>query len=65
MTSVSQTPGFRFSDLSEEAQWTLSAMKQSQICLESWDLSENDREYHRNMIANCARSLREEWYPSN
>jgi len=65
MTSVSQTPGFRFSDLSEEAQWTLSAMKQSQICLESWDdLSEEDREYHCNMISRCAKELRKIWYPS-
>ena len=66
MTSVSQTPGFRFSDLSKEAQWTLSAMKQSQICLESWDdLSEEDREYHYNMISRCAKELRKIWYPSN
>lgn len=63
--SVSQTPGFRFSDLDYEVQDLISAIKQSEICLERWDLDEYDRQFHRNLIANCARALREEWYPSN
>jgi len=64
MTSVSQTTGFRFSDLNEEVQWTLSAMKQSQICLEHWDLTEDEKEFHYNMISRCAKELRKIWYPS-
>ena len=64
--SVAQTPGYRFCDLSIEEQDIISAMKQSQICLESWDdLSEEDREYHYNMISRCAKELRKIWYPSN
>jgi hypothetical protein len=63
MTSVSQTPGFRFTDLDAEEQLTLSAMKQSQICLEHWDLTEDEREFHYN-ISRCAEELRKIWYPS-
>jgi len=55
--SVAQTPGYRFCDLSIEEQEIISAMKQSQICLESWDLCESDRQYHRNMISRCASEL--------
>ena len=63
--TVSQTPGFRFTDLDAESQLTLSAMKQSQFCLERLELTENEKEFHYNMISRCAEELRKVWYPSN
>jgi len=63
--SVSQTPGFRFSDLDYDVQDLISAIKQSEICLERWDLDEYDRQFHRNLIANCAKQLRNIWYPES
>jgi len=63
--SVSQTPGFRFSDLDYEVQDLISAIKQSEICLERWDIDEYDRQFHRNLIANCANQLRNIWYPES
>ena len=65
MSIVEQTPGFRFSDLDYEVQDLISAIKQSQICLERWDLDEYDRQFHRNLIANCANQLRLRWYPES
>lgn len=63
--TVSQTPGFRFTDLDADVQSMISAMRQSQICLESWDdLSEDDREFHFNIVSRCAEELRKVWYPS-
>ena len=62
--TVSQTPGFRFTDLDAESQLTLSAMKQSQFCLERWELTDEEKEFHYNMISRCAEELRKIWYPS-
>lgn len=63
--SVSTTPGYRFSDLTHEEQDLISAIKQSEICLERWDLHQYDREFHRNIISNCTRQLRMLWYPES
>lgn len=65
MTSVSQTPGLRFSDLSLEEQDLIQDMRVSQICLESWPLTESEKQYHRDIVSACARALREKWYPAN
>jgi len=62
--TVSQTPGFRFTDLDAEDQDILSAMKQSQFCLERLELTEDEKEFHYNMISRCAEELRKIWYPS-
>ena len=61
--SVSTTPGYRFCDLTPEEQDLISAIKQSEICLERWDLHQYDREFHLNIISNCTRQLRMLWYP--
>ena len=65
MSIVEQTPGFRFSDLDYEVQDLISAIKQSQICLERWELTEYDRQFHLNLIENCANQLRLRWYPES
>jgi hypothetical protein len=62
--TVSQTPGFRFTDLDAEEQDTLSAMKQSQFCLERLELTDEEKEFHYNVISRCAEELRKIWYPS-
>jgi len=54
-----------FSDLDYEVQDLISAIKQSEICLERWDIDEYDRQFHRNLIANCANQLRNIWYPES
>ena len=63
--SVSNTVGYRFCDLTLEEQDLISAIKQSEICLERWDLDEYDCEFHRNIIRNCTRRLKDLWYPQS
>jgi hypothetical protein len=40
-------------------------MKQSQFCLERLELTDEEKEFHYNMISRCAEELRKVWYPSN
>ena len=63
--SVSTTPGYRFCDLSHEEQDLISAIKQSEICLERWELTPADREFHLNLIVNCNARLKDLWYPES
>lgn len=63
--SVSTTPGYRFCDLTHEEQDLISAIKQSEICLERWELTPADREFHLNLISNCTHQLRMLWYPES
>jgi len=61
--TVSEYPGFRFSDLDDEEQSILSAMKQSQVCLDRWELTEGQKAFHLSMISACAAELRKIWFP--
>ena len=62
--SVSQTTGFRFADLDDEHQNIISAMKLSQYCLERLKLTDQEKEFHYNMVSRCAEKMRKVWYPS-
>lgn len=65
MTTCEKTPGFRFSDLNLMERTLITILHRHQLILQNFpNLPVNEKEIHSFKIAECARMLKEIWFPS-